>query len=111
MDSEKQIEKAMIEYLNSLPGFFVWKNNSVGIYDAKNQTYRAKSNFDINGVSDIIGTYKGRFFAVEVKKPGGKATKEQMVFINKINKEGGIAACLDSLATLKIFVAHLENVH
>jgi len=43
------------------------------------------------GVSDIIGIYKGRFLAIEVKTPKGKVTEAQRAFIDRVNKEGGIA--------------------
>lgn len=45
------------------------------------------------GVSDIIGCIPktGRFLAIEVKQPGGKATAEQQQFIEMINAAGGLA--------------------
>jgi len=43
------------------------------------------------GWSDIVGCYKGRFLAVEVKGPDGKLTPEQMAFLLRVRDEGGIA--------------------
>ena len=44
------------------------------------------------GTADIIGMLKGgAFFAIEVKKPGGKATKLQQEFLERIRKGGGLA--------------------
>jgi hypothetical protein len=44
------------------------------------------------GGSDIIGwTSDGRFLAVEVKTEKGRATKEQLRFIDAVNNSGGIA--------------------
>ena len=43
------------------------------------------------GVSDILGIFRGRFLAIEVKKPGGKLTEKQQEFIDRINANGGIA--------------------
>jgi penicillin-binding protein-related factor A (putative recombinase) len=43
------------------------------------------------GVSDIIGCYKGRFFAIEVKRPGRSPTEEQAKFLNQVSRAGGIA--------------------
>ncbi len=45
------------------------------------------------GSSDIVGLQAGtgKFFAIEVKTPKGRASKEQKQFIEHINKRGGIA--------------------
>lgn len=43
--------------------------------------------------SDLIGIQAdtGRFFAIEVKTATGRASKEQINFINHVKKMGGIA--------------------
>lgn len=44
------------------------------------------------GCSDIIGqTVDGRFLAVEVKRPGGKPTAEQIAFLGRVSRAGGVA--------------------
>lgn len=43
------------------------------------------------GVSDIVGIYKGRFLAIEVKAPKGKPSPAQVAFLDRIRQEGGIA--------------------
>ncbi len=43
------------------------------------------------GVSDIIGIYKGRFFAIEVKTEKGKLNKHQEEFLDLVKWNGGIA--------------------
>ena len=43
------------------------------------------------GVADIIGCYKGRMIAIELKSPTGKPTPEQERFIQNVNEAGGIA--------------------
>ena len=42
------------------------------------------------GISDIIGCYNGRMIAIEIKKPGGKATGDQLRFLASVNQAGGI---------------------
>ena len=56
------------------------------------------SKHNINGVSDIIGIYKSRFLAIEVKTPKTinaktktKTTIAQDLFIKQIIRQGGIA--------------------
>jgi hypothetical protein len=45
---------------------------------------------------DMVGKEIAIFTAVEVKKPSGRATKEQVNFINQINQSGGIAGIAKS---------------
>lgn len=49
------------------------------------------------GVSDILGCYQGRFMAIEVKRPGRKATDAQRRFIDNVNDAGGIGFVADSI--------------
>jgi hypothetical protein len=39
----------------------------------------------------------GRFLAIEVKRPGGKPTPEQLQFIDTINQAGGLAFVAHSI--------------
>lgn len=43
------------------------------------------------GIPDIIGCYKGKFFAWELKSKKGRATKLQLYILKLIQKAGGIA--------------------
>jgi Holliday junction resolvase len=72
---EKEITKEIREYLK-YRGIFHYKNWQ-GLGSAK-------------GVSDIIGIYKGRFLAIEVKTERGQLSDHQEIFLNTINHEGGI---------------------
>ena len=49
------------------------------------------------GVSDLLGCYQGRFMALEVKTAAGKASPEQIKFIEDVNKNGGIAGVVRSI--------------
>jgi hypothetical protein len=46
-----------------------------------------------SGVSDIIGCLPpdGRLLCIEVKRPGGKLSKEQAQFLEDVNEAGGLA--------------------
>ena len=51
------------------------------------------------GSSDLIGIAPGgRFLAVEIKTPTGKATPEQLLFIEAVRARGGIAGIARSPA-------------
>lgn len=101
--SEKDIERSILQYLEHLPGCFAWKCNTVGYFDTKTKTFKKQRNkYAINGVSDILGVYNGRFIAIEVKTPQNKVrTEEQVSFVDHINKNGGIAFFATSIEEVK----------
>jgi len=57
------------------------------------------------GVSDLILVHGGKFFALELKAQGGRATEEQLAFIADIDREGAFTALATgvdaALATLE----------
>jgi len=107
---EKDIENLLLKYLNILPSTFAWKNNSTGIYDAKRGCYRKQQNkWAINGVSDILGVHHGRLLAIEVKTPSGKVTAEQQEFIDRVQREGGIAFVARSVADVRQMLAEFAT--
>lgn len=88
---EKIVENDILRFLN-MSGIFCWKNQSVGVYDPVKRVYRRSNNkFHINGTSDILGIFKGKPLAIEVKSSVGRATEEQKAFIEQFNLNGGIA--------------------
>lgn len=44
---------------------------------------------------DYLGCYRGRFFAIETKKPGGKPTERQEKIIALIKRSGGAVFVID----------------
>lgn len=49
------------------------------------------------GYADLHGMLPGgRYFALEVKRPGEKATPEQLAFLDAVRSGGGIAAAVRS---------------
>ncbi len=73
---ERQITDAIRGLLKSL-GIFHWKNHG-GPMGAK-------------GIADILGCYRGRLLAIEVKAPKGKVSYDQQRFIDNVNAAGGLA--------------------
>ena len=77
-----------------LPRAKFWKVDCTGIFDAKKGVFRQrKSKHRKKGVSDIIGFYRGRFIAIEVKTPARrkKTTKEQEEFLESAAENGQLA--------------------
>ena len=100
---EKDIEKAILQYLEFLLSCFAWKSVTAGYFDTKTKSFKKQRNkYAINGVSDILGVYQSRFLAIEVKRPGNnKRTKEQDSFIQMIKSQGGIAFYATSIEDVK----------
>ena len=90
--SETQITRQIIEALNCLVDVVVFKFYAGGLkFDG---TFRKQNN---NGVSDILGCFRGKFLAIEVKVPGNEATDIQKQFLQNIIDSGGIAFVAHSL--------------
>jgi hypothetical protein len=86
LNQETIIQNEILDFLNR-NGVFAFRVNSAGIYDASSGAYRNPGKFSIRGVSDIIGILPdGRALFVEVKTATGKMSKEQKVFIDKVNR-------------------------
>jgi hypothetical protein len=99
---EKLIENQIL-FLLFKKGIFSWKTQSVGIFDPIKKIYRRSNNkFHIKGVSDILGILPtGKFLAIEVKSKTGRASPEQIKFINTINDHGGLAFIARSVEDVK----------
>jgi len=78
---EKHITKKTKVFLDSLTVIWYWK----------------VSDRFTSGVPDIVGVYMGRFFAIELKKPGKKASLLQAWTLKNIEEAGG-----KTLSTSKI---------
>ena len=89
---EKEIENNILEYLANLPNSKFWKNQSTAIWDPSKRVFRKSYNkYHINGVSDILGVIKSKFVCIEVKSKTGRLSSNQKMFLDEINKLGGIA--------------------
>ena len=91
---EKDIVKAILKYLKTVPNCFSWKEH-VGMYGTA-------------GIPDIICCYCGRFVAFEVKTETGKLTKLQESTIRKIKEAKGQAFKVTSVEEVKQILEHME---
>ena len=76
----------------------VWFNNPVGL--AKDGKRKIKYGCGGKGASDLLGILRdgsGRFVACETKRPGKKATKEQVRFIELVLRAGAIGFVASSV--------------
>lgn len=72
--------------------------------------FPAMGAFGRAGVPDIVGSYRGYFFAVECKAGKGKPTPLQEAEIEKIRKAGGKAFVIneDNLDLLEIYLGERQ---
>ncbi len=66
-----------------MPGVEAW-------HPPNDKSSRRKAGFRA-GVSDVNALHRGKFFALELKKEGGRASQEQLEYIAAINSAGGFA--------------------
>lgn len=107
--TEKQIESTILDYLNRHPDSFAFKVNTVGVYDPIKGIHRRPGRFTLKGTADIIGMWKGKFLAIEVKKPGGRPTTEQKAFVKKIISMGGVAFFAFNLEDVKHHLDYFDK--
>jgi penicillin-binding protein-related factor A (putative recombinase) len=105
--TEKQIEKSILDALNYMPGCWAMKINNAGIQRIEDRFIKV----GVKGVPDIMGYYKGKFLAIEVKRPGKKATPEQKEFIIKANQDNCIAFVADNLDYVKSYLHEYDQNH
>lgn len=81
---ESDIKRAIKGYLE-IKGCLVMPYRSVGIRKP-NGSYIPMHG---TGISDLLGlTREGKFFAIEVKRPGGRPTPDQMRFLESVRSFG-----------------------
>ena len=106
--TEKEVENSILQYLSLLKNCMAWKNQSIGIYDPIKKIFRRSNNkYHINGVSDILGIYKGRALAIEVKSKTGRATEAQVEFLTQFEAMGGVAILARSVADVVVALGKL----
>lgn len=90
--TEKEIENAILQYLNLLPETKAWKNQSIGVYDPVKRVYRMnRGAYTARGTSDIIGICQGVMLCIEVKTPKGKISQAQKDFLDIMEHLGALA--------------------
>ena len=92
---EKDIVKAILQYLRTVPRCFCWKEHG-GMYGTA-------------GIPDIICCYRGKFMAFEVKTEKGKTTALQNSVINKMQKCGGKAVVVRSVNEVKAVIEEVKQ--
>lgn len=109
--TESGVVKACLQLLQ-LHGIYCWRQNQ-GAIPLSGGGFRRF--VGLKGVADIIGIAggklgRGRFLAVEVKKPGGRLSKKQKAFLAAVEERGGYAVCVDNVADLESWLRDLDII-
>lgn len=103
---ERILQKEVMRYLSSL-GVFCWENKTQGTYDPSKRVYRTFTG--LRGVSDVLGIVPddGRILAIELKSKTGRVRPEQKAFLERIQKDGGVAGVCRSLKEVEVLLSFL----
>jgi hypothetical protein len=97
---EKAIENQILSWLK-WKGIFTFKIKTMGTYDPTLKRFRTPSPWYKRGVSDILGIFKGKPLAIEVKTLKGKLSPAQVVFQQEWKEHGGISIVARSIEDLE----------
>lgn len=105
--SESQLQDAIRLVLGQDPDGCWWRNNC-GLAWMKNG---APVRFGVGspGGADLIGLYRGRFVAVEIKTPVGRQSAEQRLFQQLVERKGGIYVVLRSADEARQWLAQMRQ--
>ena len=89
-ETEFQIRDQIFDYLKKT-GVFAWKDKQESRKPGRGTMRTSR------GVADILGIYKGRPLAIEVKKPDGTLSAIQWKWLTQHRNAGGITIVATSV--------------
>jgi hypothetical protein len=103
--SEGHIQDEIRLALSDEPGLVMWRNN-VGVAEHRGALVRYGLAV---GSSDLIGCLNGRFIALEVKTPTGRASPQQRQWLDLVRRHGGFAAIVRSVEDARGAIARART--
>lgn len=99
---EQDIQKTVVQHLRQrgVPGLVFWHTpNGARMRGRRGhiQGAIAKGMGVRAGVSDIVAFHCEKFFALELKAPGGRPTEDQIEFIAEVRANGGFTCIAEGL--------------
>lgn len=88
---ESAILSQIMQYLYYINGGYFWRQNTGAMPIDREGQPRRYFRAGTPGCSDIVGVYKGRFIACEVKASDGRLSELQERFMDRVREAGGIA--------------------
>ena len=104
---ESQIQDAIRLELGRDPDLVLWRNNIGMAWMRDGSPVR----FGVGGpgAADLVGLYRGRFVALEIKTPTGRQTPEQKTFQQLVERKGGIYVVMRSVEDARAWLASLRT--
>lgn len=102
--SEHDIQSNILERLAFLKDGFFWRENS-GQFSLESGGKKRFFRAGISGISDIMGVWKGKPVAIEVKRPETKknVSADQKAFLQRFRDCGGIGiVCWDDKEVINL---------
>lgn len=102
---EKEVQAQIVQWL-TLQGVLWIRINSGSMTGAANGGQKrwhvrfCSTGRDEESISDLLCCWRGRFVAIEVKRPGKKTSDKQQEFLIRVQNNGGIgivAWCLEDV--------------
>jgi hypothetical protein len=105
---EQAMQIAVVEHLRirGVPDLLYWHTPQGAHYSSRVQGSIMKGLGVLAGVSDLLLMHDHKSYALELKAPGEKPTKEQKAFLMAFWKNGGHAEYADNLDAA---IAQLED--
>lgn len=87
------------------PDACFWRNN-IGVAERNGHMIR----FGVGGPggADLIGIFRGRFVAIEIKTPTGRQSGEQKTFETLVTSKQGLYVILRSVDEARALIQQLE---
>ena len=104
--TESQIQDAIRLELSGK--VLTWRNN-IGRAQTRTGAYITYGVGNPGG-ADLIGLYRGRFVAIEIKTPIGRQSREQKMFQALVEAHGGIYVVLRSVEDARAWCANLADL-
>jgi hypothetical protein len=95
--SETEIQREILDYLEWM-GIFYWRNFTQGVRTAGGRTKNKNK-----GAPDIFALEptSGKLIGIEVKKPGGRVSHEQLEWMTKAAKNGALCFIAESVEDVR----------
>lgn len=107
---EAVVQNAIRKALGLEPGLILWRNNVGHVEYWKEDGSKVEFNYGLEtGSADLVGCLDGRFVALEVKRPGGVQSDEQIAWAERVRFNGGFYAVVKSVDEARAAIARART--
>jgi len=103
--TEAQLQDAIRLELGSHVDLVLWRNNCGRTKMGK---FWVAYGVGTPGGADLIGIFRGRFVAIEIKTPTGRQSPEQRTFQQLVERKGGVYVVLRSVDDARAWLRGIE---